>query len=83
MKRVLALHFLTGIFKKPEVAQYWSTNPLIKNPIFNELMSRNCFQGIFNFLHFNENSNYKPNDPYCDQLYKVTPLIEHIVLQFK
>lgn len=78
MKRVLALQFLTGIAKKPEVAQYWSTNPLIKTPIFNEVMSRNRFQAIFEFLHFNGNSNYNPNDPDRDRLYKVRSLIEHL-----
>ena len=62
MKKFLALYFPTGIVRKPELGQYWSTNPLIKTPMFNEIMSRNCFQAIQDFLHFNDNFNYDPND---------------------
>ena len=58
----------------------WSTNPLIKTPMFNEIMSRNRFQ---DFLHFNDNFNYNPNDPNRDRLYKVRLLIEYLVWKFK
>ena len=83
MKKFLALYFLTGIVRKPELGQYWSTNPLIKTPMFNEIMSRNRFKAILDFLHFNDNFNYDPNDPNCDRLYKVRPLIEYLVSKFK
>ena len=56
MRQFIALHVLTGIVKKPEISQYWSTDPFLRSPIFNELMSRNQFQSITEFLHFNDNS---------------------------
>lgn len=83
MKKFLALHFLTGIVQKPEINQYWSTNPLLKTSVFNQVMSRNRFQVILDFLHFNDNSHYDPNDPNRDRLYKVRPLIDHLVSKFK
>ena len=83
MKRFLVIYFLTGIIKKPELSQHWSTNPLLKTPIFREMMSRNRFQTILGFLHFNDNSNYDPNDPNRDRLFKVRPLIENLVQKFK
>ena len=59
MKQFITLYLLTEIIK-PEVNQYWSTNPLLKTPFFNNVMPRNQFQLIFEFFHFNDNSNYNP-----------------------
>ena len=53
MRKFLALHLLTGIIRKPEISQYWSTDPLLVTPIFNNIMSRNHYQSILEFLHFN------------------------------
>ena len=47
------------------------------------MMSRNRFQTILEFLHFNDNSNYDPNDPNRDRLFKVRPLVENLVQKFK
>lgn len=51
MKKFLALVLLMGIVRKPEVLDYWSTNPLLKGSIFNSVMPRNRFQLILQFLH--------------------------------
>ena len=83
MKRFLAIYFLTGIIKKPELSQYWRPNPLLKTPIFGEMMSRNRFQTILEFLHFSDNSNYDPNEPNRDRLFKVRPIVENLVQKFK
>ena len=66
MKQFLALYLLTGIIKKPEVGQYWSTSSVIKTPYFNDIMSRNRFQSILEFFHFNGNSQYDVNNPNRD-----------------
>ena len=71
MKKFIALYLLTGIIQKPEIGQYWSTNPIIRTPFFNEVMARNRFQSILEFLHFNDNSGYQPNDLQRDRLYKI------------
>ena len=44
MRQFIALQVLTGIVKKPEISQYWSTNLFLRSPIFNEVMPRNPFQ---------------------------------------
>ena len=41
MKKFIGLYFLTGIIQKPEIGQYWSTNPIIRTLFFNEVMARN------------------------------------------
>ena len=63
IERFLALYVLTGIVKKPELSEYWSTNPLLRTPIFGEIMSRNQFQTTLEFLRFNDNSKYNRNNP--------------------
>ena len=52
MKTFLSLYLLTGIVVKPELQQYWSTNPLIKTEFFNNVMRRNRFQLILDFSSF-------------------------------
>ena len=46
IKQFISLYLLTGIIRKPEVNQCWSTNPLLKTPFFNNVMPRNQFQLI-------------------------------------
>ena len=83
MRKFLALHLLTGIIRKPEISQYWSTDLLLVNPIFNNLMSGNRYQSILEFLHFNGNTFYDATDPDRDCLFKVRPLIEYLVKRLK
>ena len=63
MKQFLVLYLLSGIMRKPEVGQYWSTSSIIKTSYFNDFRSQNRFQSIPQFLHFNDNSQYDLNNP--------------------
>lgn len=83
MKKFLALVLLMGIVRKPEILDYWSTDDLLKGSIFNNVMARNRFQSILQFLHFADNSNYDANDRNQDTLYKVRPVVEFLVSKFK
>ena len=83
MRQFIALQVLTGIVKKPEISQYWSTNLFLRSPIFKEVMPRNRFQSIVKFLHFNGNSKYDIHDTIRDRLYKIRPLVEYLVGKFK
>ena len=83
IRQFIALQVLTGIVKKPEISQYWSTDPFLRSPIFNEVMPRNRFQSITKFLHFNDNSKYDIHGTTRDRLYKVRPLVEYLVGKFK
>ena len=66
MKCFIGLVLLMGIIHKPSV--------------FSKIMSRNRFQLILKFLHFNDNEdpNYDPEDENRDRLHKVRPLIERL-----
>ena len=83
IKLFLALYLLTGIVQKPQIKQFWSTDPLLQTALFNQVMARNRFTEILKFLHFVDNSNYNANDPNRDKLYKVRGVVEFLVDQFK
>ena len=83
MRQFIALQVLTGIVKKPEISQYWSTDAFLRSPIFNEAMPRNRLQSLNEFLHFNDNSKYDIHDTTRDRLYKVKLLVEYLVGKFK
>ena len=83
MKKFLALSLLMGIVRKPAISDYWSTSPFLKGSVFNSVMPRNRYQTILRFLHFADNSQYDPNDPDRDRLYKVRPLVDLLVSKFK
>ena len=70
IRHFLALYFLTRIVQKPQIRKYWSTDPLLQNSAFNQVMIRNRFQKILQFLHFADNSNYDATDPGRDKLFK-------------
>ena len=72
-----------GISSKPRIADYWSTHPLFRSPIFTSVMSRNRYQIISKFLHFADNSVWDHSDPNRDRLHKVRPLITYMNSRFQ
>ena len=81
MKKFLGLMFLTGIIRKPTLEDYWSTDRMIETPIYGKVMSRNRFEIILSYLHFNDSEK---RSPMCDdRLYKVRPIIDHFVAKFR
>ena len=56
MKKFITLSLLMEIVRKPELSDYWSTNPLLQGSVFNSVMSRNRYKTILRFLHFADNS---------------------------
>ena len=57
---------------------YWSSDAFYGTPVFSQVMSRERFQIIMRFLHFqnNEDPNYNPQDPGRDRLFKIRPMID-------
>ncbi|XP_061585716.1 piggyBac transposable element-derived protein 4-like [Cololabis saira] len=75
IKSFFGLTFLTGYIKKPNLELYWSVDEVDATPYFSKTMSRNRFQLIWRFLHFNDN---RAQD-YNDRMYKVRPVLDYIV----
>ncbi len=53
---------------------YWSTDADIHSPLVAKAMSRDMFDEILRYLHFNGNQNLNTND----KLTKIWPLMNHL-----
>jgi len=80
MKKFLGLIFVTGIVRKPKLELYWSTRGIFQTPIFPKIMSRNRFQLIQRYLHFNDNNTAGTNE---DHLYKNRTILDIVVNNFR
>lgn len=75
LKAYVSLQIAMGINSKPELPKYWSTYWLTRN-LFSDVMSRNRFQLLNAFLHFNDNSTrVARGEPGYDALHKVRPVL--------
>ena len=54
-KKFLDLIFVTSIVRKSKLELYWSTRGIFQTPVFRQTISRNRFQLIQRYLHFNDN----------------------------
>ena len=73
LKIFLGLTLLTGLIgKRGHLSEYWSKNPLLFAPFYGQTMTRNRYQIITKFLHFN-NNEAMPADS-TDKLYKLRPI---------
>ncbi|XP_061637355.1 heterogeneous nuclear ribonucleoprotein U-like protein 1 isoform X6 [Phyllopteryx taeniolatus] len=79
LKTFFGLTFLTSYVKKPSIGLYWSVDEVDATPHFSQTMSRNRFQIIWQFLHYNNNASQDD----ADKLYKIRPVFEYIVEKFK
>ena len=75
----LGLYFLMGVARRPQIAMYWSREPLVGCPAFGRAMSRNRWELILKCLHFADNTHYTREEP----LFKVRPLLDLLVENFK
>ncbi|XP_065198999.1 piggyBac transposable element-derived protein 4-like [Sycon ciliatum] len=79
MKVFLGLYLNMGIVNKPEIDQYWATDPVIATPFYNRTMSRERFTSILNFLHFANNDEVDESD----KLTKIRPLVTFLQNRFQ
>ena len=83
MKQFIGLTFLTGLIKKKELRDYWSTNSILETPIFPAVMKRNRYQSLLKFVHWNNNDHAPdPTDCNRDRLYKIRTLVDHLQMKF-
>ena len=79
-KKFLGLIFVTGIVQKPKLELYWSTKGIFQTPLFSQTMSRNRFQLIQTYLHFNDNNAAGTNEV---RLYKIRTILHIVVNNFR
>ena len=73
-----------GIVKKPTIATYWAEEATLNTPIFPGVMTRNRYQLLLRFIHFNDNDQAPAADSdNADRLYKIRPVIDHLFEKFQ
>ncbi|XP_004211347.1 piggyBac transposable element-derived protein 4-like [Hydra vulgaris] len=70
IKTFIAVILLMGVIYKPKLSKYWSKDALYNTPIFSEVISRNRFNILSKFFHFNNNEDYDATDQNRDRLHK-------------
>ena len=80
MMAFIAMNIAMGIVNISDVKDFWSTDPILSHPWFPSVMSRDRFLQILYYLYYLHLNNNQ-NDPGNDKLFKVRPLLDHIVRQ--
>nr|XP_004207578.2 piggyBac transposable element-derived protein 4-like [Hydra vulgaris] len=85
IKTFIAVILLIGVIYKAKLSMYWSKDVLYNTPIFSEVNSRNRFNILLRFFHFNNNEdeNYDATNENRDRLHKVQPVINILRNRFK
>lgn len=69
----LGLNYLMPRVKKLNIQEFWTKNPMLRTPFFNETMARDRYQIILKMLHFCDN-----NLPAAgDSLFKIRMMVDH------
>ncbi|KAJ8942884.1 hypothetical protein NQ314_009901 [Rhamnusium bicolor] len=64
-----------SVYRYPNTRKYWAENSF---ELIRQAMTRNRFQEIRRYLHFNDNANLLARDhPQFETIFKVRPTVEH------
>ena len=71
---------IMGINSLPRISMYWSSDSFIGNSGIQNVMTKNRFEEISQYIHFNDSSQEPPRgaDNY-DRLFKVRPILDNIL----
>ena len=79
-KAYLGICIMMGVAVLPRVADYWSTDPFLENRGIKAVMTKNRFEEISQYLHFNDSTREPAKGtPGYDRLYKCRPILFNIL----
>ena len=83
IKSFIAVNFLMGIKTMPSYKDYWSSDPMLRDPYISNIMTLKRFQWLLANFHLNDNSQMPSrDDPNFDKLYKLRPLLDGLNQQY-
>ena len=84
LRAYIGFHVLMGIQHLPEIRDYWSTDPKLRNEFISSRITRDRFKEISRYLHFVDNVGLPLRDePGYHRLQKVLPIINIIKTKFR
>lgn len=72
---------LMGIYPKPDVKTFWTTEAMLETPFFHDMMPRDRFLQILRALHFFNNDDLERGNE--DLLYKLRPVVDTLNDRFQ
>jgi len=78
MKAFLGVCIIMGLNSLPSIADYWSSDPFLGNEGIKQVMTKNRFECLSRFLHFNDSSlEPKRGKDNFDRLFKIRPILNY------
>ena len=79
LKAFIGITIIMGIVKLPNYALYWSNDEFFGNPGIKKVMTKNRFEELSCYLHFNDSSKEPARgDRDYDRLYKVRTVLDYV-----
>ena len=80
VKAYFGICIIMGLNNLPRIAMYWSTDPFIGNTGIQNVMTKNRFEELSQYLHF-ANSETEPQreDANYDRLFKIRPILSVVL----
>ena len=72
MRKFIGIVFAMGLVSLRSYKKYWSRDPIYKNHLFRNVMSRERFERIMRFLHFGDQPKFED-----DRLAKIRMILDH------
>ncbi|KAK3747127.1 hypothetical protein QZH41_004407 [Actinostola sp. cb2023] len=80
IKAYFGIYLIMGINYLPRIAMYWSTDPFIGNRGIQEVMIKNRFEEITQYLHFaDSDSEPRRGEANFDRLFKIRPIMNCVL----
>ncbi|XP_029641354.1 piggyBac transposable element-derived protein 4-like [Octopus sinensis] len=84
MRAFFTINIMFGVKQLPRLWNYWSPDVRYGDPYISNIMSKTRYSKISQYLHLTDSSNApNKNDPNYDPLYKVRPVIDLLVHNYK
>lgn len=74
MRQFIGILFMTGYNTRPQIENYWSTNPSLQCELIRGVMTRDRFKRLKRFIHVCNNRRLDKHDKFA----KVTPLNDFV-----
>ena len=78
IRRYVGLRIFMSVVHLPDIKMYWSQDRFYGNFAVADVMTRDRFEKISEYLHANDRSGYNREDPDCDKLYLIRPILDTV-----
>lgn len=79
----LSILLLQGIVKKPVERWFWSSRPILRTPVFGQIMSSTRYALLMKFLHFEDSDNFDSTTHPNPKLRKIYNIQSKLLEKFK